>query len=983
MRSNPACRTLIFLLFLTFSGQAQVPNYEGKRISAVTFTPAVQPLDPRDLAEAVPLKVGTALNTMDVRKSIERMYATGRYEYLEIQGEPAGEDVALNIVTRNSWFIGHVSVSGSVGEPPNQGQIVNATDLDLGQPFHAADIKTAEDKVRKLLVSNGYYQATVTSVLDYSQIAEQVNVRLIVVPGRRARFWIPMLSGNVQLPESVITKATKWKKWFNRGWEPITQTRLREGLDGVRSKFEKSDRLLATVQLKSLDYDEENRRATPHIEIEAGPQVTIKAIGAKVKRKKLEANVPVFQEHTVDNDLLEEGKQNLKEEFQASGYFDANVQVDAQSVRDGKQEIDYTIEPGSRHRFMKLTIEGNKYFQTEAIRERLFLTPKSLQYRHGRYSQAFIRRDEESIRNLYKSNGFRDVLVNTETIQDYNGRAGDVAAVIRITEGPQFLASSLAIDGGDQLNLDQIRTTLSSVPGQPFSEYSVASDRETLITYYFENGFPNATFEYSAKQGAKPTDVELTFHIVEGKRQYVRQVITSGLGRVSPSLVNRQISLVPDGPLSPVQMSATQKRLYDLGVFAKVDMAVQDPDGDNEHKYVVYDMEEARRYSVTTGVGAQLANIGGSNAATSLSDPAGRTGFSPRVSLDATRLDVFGLGHTVSFRSRYSSLDRRALIDYLAPKPFDWQKFDVNFTILYDDAHDVRTFSAVREEGSVQLTEHISKSITGFYKYTYRNVNVSDLKISPLLLPHVLQSVRVGIVSANFIQDRRDDPTDAHKGMYNTLEVGWASGAFGSQSDFMRILARNATYHRLTRKLVLARQTSFGIEPAFKVAPGTDPTDPIALPERFYSGGGNSMRGFPENQAGPRDPATGFPLGGSALFFNTTEFRFPLLGDSVGGVLFHDMGNVFDKLSDMSLRFHQRDLTDFNYAVQAVGGGIRYRTPIGPVRVDLAYSINAPRFNGFSGTYADLVQCSLNNSCVYGAQRVSRFQFFFSIGQAF
>jgi outer membrane protein assembly factor BamA len=263
-------------------------------------------------------------------------------------------------------------------------------------------------------------------------------------------------------------------------------------------------------------------------------------------------------------------------------------------------------------------------------------------------------------------------------------------------------------------------------------------------------------------------------------------------------------------------------------------------------------------------------------------------------------------------------------------------------------------------------------------------VDVSNLKISPLLLPHIVQSVRIGAVSANFIQDRRDDPTDAHKGMYNTLELSYASHIFGSQSDFVRVLARNATYHPITKKIVLARETSFGVQPAFKVAPNTDPSDPIPLPERFYGGGGNSLRAFPENQAGPRDPATGFPLGGSALFFNSTELRFPLFGDTITGVLFHDMGNVFDKLSDMSLRFHQTSVTDFNYTVHAVGTGVRYRTPIGPLRLDLAYSVNPPKFNGFGGTYEQLVQCSVNNTCgTPTLQHVSHFQFFFSIGQAF
>jgi len=101
------------------------------------------------------------------------------------------------------------------------------------------------------------------------------------------------------------------------------------------------------------------------------------------------------------------------------------------------------------------------------------------------------------------------------------------------------------------------------------------------------------------------------------------------------------------------------------------------------------------------------------------------------------------------------------------------------------------------------------------------------------------------------------------------------------------------------------------------------------------------------------------------------------------------MGNVFSSLGNMSFRFKQRDLTDFNYTVHAVGFGVRYRTPVGPIRADIAYSINPPSFNGFNGTPEQLLQCNPNTPnpnlpyCVPSRQTVGHIQFFFSIGQTF
>ena len=124
--------------------------------------------------------------------------------------------------------------------------------------------------------------------------------------------------------------------------------------------------------------------------------------------------------------------------------------------------------------------------------------------------------------------------------------------------------------------------------------------------------------------------------------------------------------------------------------------------------------------------------------------------------------------------------------------------------------------------------------------------------------------------------------------------------------------------------------------------------------------------------------------------FSNIELRFPFIGENIGGVFFHDAGNVYRNIGSMSFRFRQRDATDFNYMVHAVGFGIRYKTPVGPVRLDLAYSINPPRYAGFKGTLQDLLSCNPNvpsallpSVCQSVSQRVNHFQFFFSIGQTF
>jgi outer membrane protein assembly complex protein YaeT len=973
--------SLLVSVVLSVPAHADTQQYEGKEIVEIQFSPPGQPVAPPDLLQAIVVKRGAPLAIADVRKSIENLFATGRYEDIQVEAEIRGDGVVIRFVTKNSWFVGRVLVTGNVSQPPSRGQMVSATRLILGQPFREENVGQAEQGARALLVADGYYENQLQSRIEYDPRTQQAHVHFMVDSGPRAKYRAPTLLGGLQMAVDKIIAATKWKRRWVGGWRPVNQTRTHQAVDNVRKKYEKQQRLMATVQLESMDYDSDTRRVTPALSIDPGPIVDIKPVGAKVSNKTMQQNVPVYEEHTVDRELLVEGQRNLRDAFQAEGFFESDVEFKQQRLQNGREEIDYLINLGRRHRFVSLEIRGNHYFGTETIRERMLLVPRSWQMRHGRYSEALRRRDEEAIADLYTENGFRDVQVTSKVIDDYQGRVGDIAVFMMIQEGAQWFVSKLDVAGIDQLDASRILTTLSSVEGQPFSEFSVAADRDAILAYYFTNGFPNASFEWNSVPGPEPHHVNLRFVVTEGRRQFVRDVVVEGLENTRSSLVARNLLLAAGDPLSPIRMADTQRRLYDLGIFSQVDMAIQDPDGDAQYKYVMFDMDEANRWRLDGGLGAEIARIGASE--TSLDSPAGAAGFSPRVSFDLTRLNFLGLGHTITLQTRASTIEQRAILSYQAPRVHNNDNLALTFSAVYDDTHGINTFAAKREEGSVQLSEKLSKPSTILYRFSYRRVSTSDLKISPDLVPLLSQPVRVGMLSVNYIQDRRDDPVDAHKGIYNTVDIGLASRVFGSQVNFVRGLARNATYHRLGRKLVLARELTFGdIIPYSYGSQYTSASEAVPFPERFFGGGGTSLRAFAENQAGLRDTTTGFPIGGNALLFNSTELRFPLFGDNISGVLFHDAGNVYSNLENISFRVHQDNLQDFDYMVHAVGFGIRYRTPIGPIRVDLAYSINPPSFFGCSGNIDQLVNCG-NNPALRTIHSTGHLQFFFSIGQAF
>jgi outer membrane protein assembly complex protein YaeT len=978
---------------------AQSLAFEGKPIADIQF-PNGQPLDPADLAHVMPLKKGQPLHSADVARAIDGLFATGRFDDIVVEGEPSTGGVIVRFVTQNARFLGGTTVEGKVLESPNRAQVDSATQLSLGAPFHDNDVSEAVDRIHRLLQANGFYEAQITPTVERGDDAQQIFLTFSIQEGKRAKYDTPTITGVTTLPDATIIRATGWRFPLVHWWKHVTSSRTRSGAQGVLNEYGRKNRLMARVDLKKLDYDANLRRVHPELDIDAGPVVKVTAVDTKVSRRVLKRYVPVFQEHAVDDDLLETGKRNLQEYFQSQGYYDVSVDFKVQPVHDDQETVEYAISRGMRYKLVRVSVTGNRYFDAESIRERMFMQPAGfLILRHGRYSEAFRRRDEESIANLYKSNGFRDVKVTSEVMRDVRGQPDSIAVTVHVDEGPQWIVDDLAIRGATQFKPAEF-PNLASSTGQPFSEVNIANDRETVLTFYYTRGFPKASFNASWRQ-ATPGHVDVVYNIAEGDREYVRGVLTSGLTTTRQSLVDRAITLKPGDPLSPTAQTNIQQTLYNLGIFANVDTAIENPDGDEDHKYVLYHFDEANRYTFSIGFGAQLAQFGTPNS-TSLAAPGGTTGVSPEGSLTLSRLNFLGLGHTVSLQGVYSSIEKRASLTYLQPRFLNVEGQSLTYTLIYDDTLDVRTFAARREEVSVQLSRKFSKSFTGVFQASFRKDNVSDIVIPVLLVSQFLQSVRIGMLSANFVQDRRDNPVNPHHGMYNTASFGLSGKFFGSQRSFARALLRNATYYSLGKNLVLARQTQFGVIVPFDAPAGIDAQESVPLPERFYAGGADSLRAFPFNQAGPRDigaplvpggpssAPTGFPLGGNALFINNIELRFPFIGQNIQGVLFHDMGNVYSSLSDLSFRFHQNNPQDFNYMVQAVGFGIRYRTPVGPVRADFAYSINPPAYVGFSGTPSQILNCNPNipasqlpGYCQSTPQSISHFQFFFSIGQTF
>ena len=950
--------------------------FYGRVIASIAFEPVQQPILPEQIRLAVPFHAGDRLNELALSQAIERLYATGRYEHVDVNGELSGEGVALTFRTRPRYFLSRIAVEG-VPAPPTREQLASSSALSLGEVFDDETVPEATRKMQALLRANGFFAATVEYKSSTSEPTEEVELTFTVKPGRRARFTAPVLAGDLRFDSGRILRATGWQSLFGwRGWRELTDARLQHGVEHVRALYTRKGYLTSSVRLNALDYLAAANTVAPRLVIAPGPRVDIRIEGAHVSTGTLKRVLPILQERSIDNELLTEGVRSLREYFVGEGYFDASVAYEERASDDAaRRNVVYRVVHGPRSRFTRLEVNGAKYFDLATIRERMSLVPASFaRSRRGIFSPVLLQHDIDALQQIYHSNGFREVKVTSDVIRGDRGKPQNVAVSIRIEEGRQTFVGNLKISGVDLHLFDDIMAVVSSKTGQPFSISNVAIDRDAILGYYFNNGYPDATFDAQIEPEQDDGRVNLKYSVSEGRRLFTRGVLLNGLSTTRQSLVDRRMSIQPGQPLSQGAIVETQRRLHDLGIFSAVDVAVQNPDGIERSKYVVLQLDEARRYTLNFGLGAEIGGFGGS--ATNFDQPAGGAGFSPRALIGISRANMFGIGHTAAITGRVSTIQQRVLASYLAPQFKGDDNLSLSFTTLFDHSSDIRTFTSQRLEGSAALSQKLSRSGLLQYRIALRQVSIdaSTLRISPALIPVYSVAVRTTILAATWIQDRRDDPLESTRGFYSTVDFGVAPSIIASGTYYTRLVVKNSSYHRLGKDIILARTASLGWLENLS-------NKPVPLPERFFGGGNTTNRAFPENQAGPRDPITGFPLGGNAFLFVGTEVRFPVLGKTLGGVLFHDMGNVYSELHSISFRFNQRDNKDFNYMVHSAGIGIRYRTPIGPIRVDVGYSPNAPRFMGYSGTRDQLLAGTSPQFTV--PQRVNPFQFFFSLGQTF
>jgi outer membrane protein insertion porin family len=938
MRSAAACLAGVFVVLAAVVASADVDDYLGKPVASIRLTTeGHDTADPR-LLQILETRVGRPLTMVDVRETMVHLFSLGRFEDVRVRADVAPGGVALIYELMPVYPVERVQFTGSLDAPGvDEGRLRRAVADRYGPLPSAARAPDVAKLLEEQLGERGYLHAAVTPRVELQHTPDRAVLTFRIDAGARARVGAIQIAGSPGMTEKNLlerldlsTGAPYEREALNGHVAQYIEDRRKHGY------FEA--RLTTTVQLA-----DEDRAANLTLTVAQGPHVRVVFKGDPLPADRRDELVPVSREGSADEDLLEDASNRIADYLHAQGYRDATA-PHTRELSDGELLITFTVTRGPQYRVADVEISGNASIPLADLQPRLRL-------RKGQpFQSALLDADLSAIEDVYRRRGFASERAQAAFEPAPGAAAGAplVPGVVRIqiTENAQTTVESVRVEGNSSVPESALRDPLGLQSGRPFFLAQMALDRDAIELQYANLGYPGATVDSNPGLSPDQRRADVVFTVHEGPRIFVEHVIIAGNTRTSTQTIERQLQLKPGDPLGLSAMTESQRRLAALGLFRRARIT-ELAHGDETMRDLLVTVEEAPATTVGYGGGLEVGQFLVSDAGVATQ----RIEVEPAGFFQIGRRNLFGSNRSVNLFTSISLRPNGTLPNQAAgsvganqytvlgtfrdPRVFGTAA-DASLTGTIEQQ--IRaTFNFARRAFSATIARRLSRTLSLSGNYQIQRVELLDEVpgIAPadqLLIDRLFSQVRLSSFSVSAVHDNHDalNPRDGH---YLSANVQLAARDIGSEVGFVKSYLTAELFRVLprTHETVFGASARLGMAAGFPQA-GTQTEGQPDLPasERFFAGGDTTVRGFALDQLG--SPATiigGFPVGGDAVVIFNAELRVPVYR-AFGVVGFVDTGNVFARTTNI----------DLGQLRTAVGFGVRYRSPVGPIRVDLGFKVH-------------------------------------------
>ncbi len=669
--------------------------------------------------------------------------------------------------------------------------------------------------------------------------------------------------------------------------DPFERSKFVEALGRLRRLLVNRGHLAAQIDAH-VEARPEGVRLRVHIDPGRPVHFRIAGLPERERKRLKERLEELWSELFLGEEIYEETLRETQQALHEEGYYAADVFL----VREPgplNDEVTLVVDRGPLVRVADVGVEGARAVPEESWRK-VLRTRAGLMRR--RLVPGVLEEDRAALVALYQRLGYLAARVEAPRVQLTPD--GEVARVaFRVEEGAPFRIEAIEIHAPQGFDPETIRGWSGLELGSPFQAANLIAAERAVEEALGAQGYaaPVVRAQPELHEGA----VRVRLEVEPGTARRVVAIGLRGNRRTKARVILSELGFEVGAPLSRQRLLEAQHRLSRLGVFrsVRVDWRPEQDDG----AVVVVEVEEAAPVAMALGAGYD--------------SEAG-----PRGSFSITHHNPGGRRRQLSFQTRASRLERR--MQWLVRDPVLFARANWNGLLNFSwEELDEVAFDVERRAAALRLEQRTGRHWIHHYRYRFQRVDLRDVEDTIAVLEQKLENLRLGELAYALIYDTRDDPFLPQRGRLWSGELRWFAPVLGSDVPFAKLFLHGSGLRPLRRYGSLAGAVRLGLARSYRGGQA------VPLSERFFAGGDATLRGFPRDGAGPRDPVTGLPTGGEALVLLNAEWRFPLWG-ALKGVAFYDLGNVFARVQDM-------ELSELRHVA---GAGLRFETPLGPVRIE-------------------------------------------------
>ena len=847
-----------------------------------------------DLENLITVTAGEPYSVKAVDAAVKRLFQSGLFSDVQVQKEGEAE-VRLTFLLTRKLRVRRIAIDagkGISGRKLKDELYALRSDGD----FSDDRLQRAVGELAAALKKEGVYRASIEPRAVRLKDAPLIDVAFAITGGTRYGVAALDLTGEPGARAGEIRARMETRPGL-----AYSPSALEADLGRLKDYFATLGYPRAEAVLEREAFDDASATVRLAVYVAPRERIRFEIRGAQVPDALLR---PIWEERIFEDWGLAQSEARVLTHLRGLGYVFATATSTLERTPDEIRVV-IAVNRGQSYRIYDAVFEGLSAFTPEALKRELgFERTESL---FGGLDGAKLYDLPGQIVRIYEAAGFPAARVDLS----FRRIGPDMTAIFAVEEGPRQTIARLTIGGASLFDAAALQSQIASRADGPFYQPAVRKDIERLETFYLNQGVRGTAVSAAASPaGERRTDVAFT--VAEGRRVKIARIVVTGGAVTRRSTFDREIKIAEGDWARSDRILETRRGLEKLGVFAEV--KIEEIPVTPETENVVINLREGERFYVGAGLGLETKTEPQSFA---LWDNA----IGPRATGEFIMGNVFGRAAQLSLVGQFSLLEKRAVASwedrYLFGMPLQttfnaWIEREALLSYGYDQRG--VSLSGLKAIGR----DWVSATTLRWTSTTLYFLDVAENEVDRQHFPFSVTSI-----SETLIRDRRDDSFNPERGSFFSAVAEWAFPLFRAESDFLKLFFKYQRYLPVFRTLNLSLTVRGGL------ARGS-----IPIHDRFFAGGSNTFRGEPFDRLGPEDATSGMPIGGKALLLLNFELRFPLFASApaLSGAVFYDKGNSFFNRKDFSLG----QLED------AFGVGVRYRTPLGPLRIDFGWNVRPP-----------------------------------------